>query len=156
VFTITKLCVHSQEGMCSQSGNCVSSQSGSCVFTGRCAFTVRKVCIHSQESVCSQLLMCVHSKECLCSQSGSCVFTVRKECVHRHVFSDNKMTLLLLVGKLPRYKLRETIRMLKTCFRICWHAPCKKPNQRAIFEVMLRRTLLTIFQTFRTFLVYYL
>lgn len=86
-----------------------------------------------------------------------CVFTVGKLCVRSKegvftdIFSDNKMTLLLYVGKLPRYKLRETIRMLKTCFRILWHVPCEKSNQPAISEVMFRRTLLTILQTFRTF-----
>jgi len=61
------------------------------------------------------------------------------------------MTLLLFIGKQPRYKLRETIRMLKTCFRIPWHVPYEKSNLQAISEVMLRRTLLMILQTFRTF-----
>jgi hypothetical protein len=61
------------------------------------------------------------------------VFTVRKVCVHSHIFSDNKMTLLLLIGKLPLYKHCETIRMLKTCFRIHWHVPYEKTNLRAIF-----------------------
>jgi hypothetical protein len=108
------------------------------VFTfSSCVFTARKVCLHS--------------KECVCSEYGKCVFTVRKVCVHRHIFSDNKMTLLLFIGKQPRYKLRETIRMLKTCFRIRWHVPYEKSNLQAISEIMLRRTLLMILQTFRTF-----
>jgi hypothetical protein len=124
-----------------------------------CVFTVRKVCFHSREGVCSQKGMCVFTernvcvrrKECVCSQKRMCVFTERNVCVHRHILSDNKMTLFLVASKVPRYKLYETIRMLKTCFRIGWHVPYEKSNLRTISEVMLLRILLTILQKFCTF-----
>jgi len=172
VFTVRKVCVHSQEvcvhrteGVCSQSGSCMFTVRKVCVHSQEVVFTVRKLCVHSTEGVCSQSGSCVFTVRKVCSQSGSCVFTVRKVCsqsgwcvftvrkvcVHRHIFSDNKMKLPLLVGLVPQYKFRETTRMLKTCFRIRWHVPYDKSNLRAISEVKLRRTLLTILQTFRTF-----